>query len=36
MDEGILDMEFCTAEQILVRRNGLIRFKTGSANLIHS
>jgi DNA repair protein RadA len=33
MDSGVLNKEFCTAEEFLQRRNSLARFTTGSANL---
>ena len=33
MDSGVLNKEFCTAEEFLQRRNSLVRFTTGSANL---
>jgi DNA repair protein RadA len=33
IDSGTLNKEFCTAEEFLERRNNLVRFTTGSANL---
>jgi DNA repair protein RadA len=33
IDSGLLVKEFCTAEEILERRKGLVRFSTGSAKL---
>jgi DNA repair protein RadA len=33
IDSGLLIKEFCTAEEILERRKGLVRFTTGSAKL---
>jgi DNA repair protein RadA len=33
IDSGLLVKEFCTAEEILERRKGLVRFTTGSAKL---
>jgi DNA repair protein RadA len=33
IDSGVLNKEFCTAEEFLQRRNSLARFTTGSANL---
>src|SRR2546428_11625311 len=33
IDFGALNKEFCTAEDILERRKGLVRFTTGSGNL---
>ena len=33
IDSGVLNKEFCTAEEFLERRNNLARFTTGSLNL---
>jgi DNA repair protein RadA len=33
IDSGVLNKEFCTAEEFLERRNNLVRFTTGSVNL---
>jgi DNA repair protein RadA len=33
IDSGLLVREFCTAEEILERRKGLVRFSTGSTKL---
>jgi DNA repair protein RadA len=33
MDSGVLNKDFCTAEECLERRNSLVRFTTGSVNL---
>jgi len=33
IDSGLLVKEFCTAEEILERRKGLVRFSAGSAKL---
>jgi DNA repair protein RadA len=33
IDSGLLVKEFCTAEEILERRKGLVRFSTGAAKL---
>src|SRR2546423_10027515 len=33
MDSGVLDKEFCSAEQILEKRSQLVRFTTGSKDL---
>jgi DNA repair protein RadA len=33
MDSGVLNKDFCTAEEFLERRNSLVRFTTGSVNL---
>jgi DNA repair protein RadA len=33
LDSGVLNKEFCTAEEFLERRNNLVRFTTGSLNL---
>jgi hypothetical protein len=33
MESGVLDREFCSAEQILEKRSQLVRFTTGSKDL---